>query len=83
MEKKKVLLDLTDLGNPTCGFGQIEKSFAEYYSKLEEHFNLKGKPLRVIYNGVEKLKSHAATFSYEKHFAAYMSLYKEVLFGKS
>lgn len=36
MEKKKVLLDLTDLGNPTCGFGQIEKSFAEYYSKLED-----------------------------------------------
>lgn len=32
---------------------------------------------------LEKLKSHAATFSYEKHFAAYMSLYKEVLFGKS
>ncbi|MBR6927156.1 MAG: glycosyltransferase family 4 protein [Bacteroidaceae bacterium] len=36
MEKKKVLLDLTDLGNPTSGFGQIEKSFAEYYSKLED-----------------------------------------------
>lgn len=36
MEKKTVLLDLTDIGNPTSGFGQIAKNYATWYSKLED-----------------------------------------------
>jgi hypothetical protein len=30
MEKKTVLLDLCDIGNPTSGFGQIAKNYAEW-----------------------------------------------------
>lgn len=40
MEKKTVLLDLCDIGNPTSGFGQIAKNYAEWYSKMEDE-NLK------------------------------------------
>lgn len=36
MEKKTVLLDLCDIGNPTSGFGQIAKNYAEWYSKMED-----------------------------------------------
>ena len=35
MEKKTVLLDLSDIGNPTSGFGQIAKNYAQWYSKME------------------------------------------------
>lgn len=36
MEKKKVLLDLCDIGNPASGFGQIAKNYAEWYSKMDD-----------------------------------------------
>jgi len=36
MEKKTVLLDLCDIGNPTSGFGQIAKNYAAWYSKMED-----------------------------------------------
>ena len=36
MEKKTVLLDLCDIGNPTSGFGQIAKNYAEWYSKMDD-----------------------------------------------
>lgn len=34
MEKKSVLLDLCDIGNPTSGFGQIAKNYAAWYSRM-------------------------------------------------
>ena len=36
MERKTVLLDISDIGNPTSGFGQIAKNYAEWYSKMED-----------------------------------------------
>lgn len=36
MEKKTILLDLCDIGNPTSGFGQIAKNYAERYAVLED-----------------------------------------------
>ena len=36
MDKKTVLLDLSDIGNPTSGFGQIAMNYAEWYSKMED-----------------------------------------------
>lgn len=36
MEKKTVLLDITEVDNPTSGFGQIEKNYAEWYSKMDD-----------------------------------------------
>lgn len=34
MSKKTVLLDLSDLKNPTCGFGQIALNYARIFSEL-------------------------------------------------
>ena len=34
MQQKTVLLDLSDLKNPTCGFGQIALNYAHYFSEL-------------------------------------------------
>lgn len=36
MNRKTVLLDLCDIGNPTSGFGQIAKNYAEWYSRMED-----------------------------------------------
>ncbi|GAB6009094.1 glycosyltransferase family 4 protein [Dysgonomonas reticulitermitis] len=35
MEKKKVLIDLTNLDNPMCGFGQIAINYADFFSKMK------------------------------------------------
>ena len=35
-QKKTVLLDLCDIGNPTSGFGQIAKNYAEWYGRMED-----------------------------------------------
>lgn len=35
MKKKKVLIDLTNLDNPACGFGQIAKNYANFFSKMK------------------------------------------------
>ncbi|MBR3372566.1 MAG: glycosyltransferase family 1 protein, partial [Bacteroidaceae bacterium] len=36
MEKKTVLLDISDIGNPTSGFGQIAKNYAQWYSGMKD-----------------------------------------------
>ena len=36
MEKKTVLLDISDIGNPTSGFGQIAKNYAQWYSGMTD-----------------------------------------------
>lgn len=36
MEKKTVLLDLAELRNPTCGFGQIVTNYAKIYSEMQD-----------------------------------------------
>ncbi len=36
MAKKTVLLDLAELNNPTCGFGQIEANYARIYSEMQD-----------------------------------------------
>lgn len=35
MKKKKVLIDLTNLDNPMCGFGQIAINYANFFSKMK------------------------------------------------
>jgi len=35
MPKKTILLDLSDLKNPTCGFGQIALNYARIFSQME------------------------------------------------
>ncbi|MBQ7550667.1 MAG: glycosyltransferase family 4 protein [Bacteroidales bacterium] len=37
MSQKTVLLDLSDLKNPTCGFGQIALNYARIFSELSLH----------------------------------------------
>lgn len=36
MRKKTVLLDICEIGNPTSGFGQIAKNYAQIYSKIDD-----------------------------------------------
>lgn len=36
MEKKTVLLDLCEIGNPTSGFGQIVKNYAQWYAPMDD-----------------------------------------------
>ena len=36
MEKKNVLIDICDISNPTCGFGQIARNYAERYADLQD-----------------------------------------------
>lgn len=36
MEKKNVLIDICDISNPTCGFGQIAKNYAARYAHLQD-----------------------------------------------
>ena len=35
MQQKTVLLDLSDLKNPTCGFGQIALNYARLFSEIQ------------------------------------------------
>lgn len=36
MEKKTVLLDINEIGNPTSGFGNIAKNYSELYPKVND-----------------------------------------------
>ena len=71
MEKKTVLLDICEIGNPTSGFGQIAKNYYRLYQSVEDkdlsfHFLL---PEGFKVESDTKVQMTTIRNKYHKHFS--------------